>query len=172
MPRLSCIPPLLLAALCLTMGTALGTPVTLNADNPVYRNARYGFSLRLPPGKWHAVEADNGDGITALNGVDGDDDRAQVRAYGTLAHAVMEQGFKDVLAEETKRFAKVEATSADPSEGWFTLRGVDEKGQFMYEKCFFSSQASNLVIITVHPQQRPTFDLLVRTVEATFRPGF
>ncbi|MDO5674405.1 MAG: hypothetical protein Q4G66_05750 [bacterium] len=61
---------------------------------PHYANARYGFSLSLPPGEYQAKISDNGDGLSVEDGRG-----LLLRAYGTKCPGVLGQGFEEVLAE-------------------------------------------------------------------------
>ena len=158
-------------ALCLCAAPAWAERIYLNPNAPHYKNARYGFSVALPPGQWDVMEADNGDGITA-KGDESDPNSREIRAYGTMGYSVLGQDFAAALAEAEGEFATIERREADPAAGLFTLAGADKSGGLLYIRCFFGEEAANIVRIRCPDGWRAGFDTAVTYVEKSFKPGF
>ena len=143
--------------------------ILYNPDKPFYENERYGFSVSFPPGNtWDMYEAESGDGVTVRDM----DDEEKILVYGTREYVVLEQDFDTALAEEVKNFGNVEKKNIDSDKKWFTLSGTDKDGKLKYLKCFFGADAANLAIVTVSPNQKLSFEYIVKEIERSFKPGF
>ena len=143
----------------------------LNPDKPHYTNARYGFALTLPPGQWEVRESDNGDGITAKDG-ESDPKSREIRAWGTNSPGVLGQSLKDVLADAERDFASVTRREVDEAAARFTLAGTAKAGGQLYVRGFVSKEVANIVRVATPDGWQAGFDVAVRAVEASFKPGF
>lgn len=145
--------------------------IYLNPDAPHYKNARYGFSLTLPPGQWGVMEAANGDGITAKDD-ESDPTSREIRVWGTRSYSVLGQDFAAALAEAEGDFASIARREADAAAGRFTLAGTAKTGGLLYVRCFFDKEVANIARITAPDGWQAGFDAAVRAVESSFKPGF
>ncbi len=82
---------------------ALSASVEYDPENPVYSNSRYGFSLRLPPGKYDIFEADNGDGITVTGPKD-----FMLKAYGEMVMDDPAKSAEELVKYWAEYFGKVQ----------------------------------------------------------------
>ena len=145
--------------------------IYLNPNTPHYENARYGFSLTLPGGQWEVQEAANGDGFTAKDD-ESDPKSREVRAWGTNGPGVLGQSLKDVLADAEGDFASITRREVDEAAGRFTLSGAAKAGGQLYLRGFVGKEVANIVRVATPDGWQAGFDVAVRAVEASFKPGF
>ena len=145
--------------------------IYLNPNTPHYTNARYGFSLTLPGGQWEVKEAANGDGFTAKDD-ESDPKSREVRAWGTNSPGVLGQSLKDVLADAEGDFASITRREVDEAAGRFTLAGTAKAGGQLYVRGFVGKEVANIVRVATPDGWQAGFDVAVRAVEASFKPGF
>ncbi len=148
--------------------------IHLNPDAPSYTNARFGFAVVLPPGQWEVREAEGGDGITARDD-ESDANSREIRVYGTNSPGVLGQDFAAMLAEAEGGFANVtrrETDTTDAAHSRFTLAGTAKAGGLLYVRGFVGAEVANIARISAPDGWREGFDVAVRAVEASFKPGF
>ncbi|MBQ9578274.1 MAG: DUF1311 domain-containing protein [Ottowia sp.] len=145
--------------------------IYLNPNTPHYKNARYGFSLTLPGGQWEVKEATNGYGFTAKDD-ESDPKSREVRAWGTNSPGVLGQSLKDVLADAEGDFASITRREVDEAAGRFTLSGTAKAGGQLYVRGFVGKEVANIVRVATPDGWQAGFDVAVRAVEASFKPGF
>lgn len=132
--------------------------IVLDPAAPRYSNARYGFSLSLPPGEYQARSSDNGDGLRVQDG------RGLVLlAYGTMAPGALGQGFAAMLAELAQGFDTVTYRKTDAQAGWFVVSGY-RGGKIGYVKCFFRGSDACIVDISYPKADKARYDALVTSV--------
>ena len=154
----------------LGQGTALQR-IYLNPDKPHYKNARYGFALTLPGGQWEVREAANGTGMIAMDD-ESDPTSREVRAWGTNSPGVLGQSFKAALAEAEGGFASITRREVDEAAGRFTLAGAAKAGGLLYMRGFVGKEVANIARVAAPDGWQAGFDVAVKAVEASFKPGF
>lgn len=156
-------------ALCLAACAPI-IAAPLAEDAPRYVNARYGFSLLLPPGRWEATESANGDGA-ALRSPDWFG--VEVLAYGTTGYAALGKDFDAALEELSARFATVGHKEADRKRAVFSLWGVDKEGRTLFITCCMGKNAAQIVQVA-NEADAPAmaFEQVCAEIRRSFTPGF
>jgi len=159
-----------LVALCLLLGAAgcsesstpterptPPAPPTESPDSPsfeVYRNGRFGYSVKYPTECIPQPESQNGDGRVFLcpNG-------AELRVWGSWGglHDNAASAFK---AEKASRGnVTYELQKAD----WFVISGIQDK-QVYYEKQFVTENGVSAMQLRYPQSQKGQFDPLTTTI--------
>lgn len=148
--------PLVLALALLLALPALGAAT-------LYRNARYGFQIRVPEGFVAAPAPANEDGRT-------------FRQSGGRAELLV-WGWNNVLDEElAEALARAKADAGRPiafeSQGrkWYVLSWTDGR-QIVYQKAFLGQGSGAAFRLTYPVARKSAFDPIVRSLEKSFRPG-
>ncbi len=135
----------------------------------IYRNTRYGVSLRYPDRLFRLERSsDGGDGdlyvarsgsAKLLIGALRNRDRATPAAYRRMIEARSYRGF--------------DVTYRTGGQGWFVISGIGQ-GQIFYEKVMFSCGGAliNSFALVYDVAERNVFDRVVEGIEPTFRPDF
>ena len=134
-------------------------------DGTVYANARFGFTVAVPPGHFSLIESDNGSGITVLyrNGM-------ELRVYGSLNPMVFGTGCKDSFEEAKDLFDEVTYARLNEAKGWFVLSGYKD-GTIRYLKQFVGLQAANTAEMVYPKAKVKELNAFVNDVVKSFAPG-
>jgi hypothetical protein len=160
----------LLSLLCLTVLAEDASAQTVRNDQgwTVYRNERFGFSLRYPTNVFEVDKtSEAGDGQVFASR----DGEARL-LVGTLTN---EEGqspaaYQDFIAR--KSYAQYRIGYRRLAGSWFVLSGEGD-GKTFYEKVMFScgDRLINSFALIYPTDQRQLFDRIVEGIEASFRPG-
>ncbi len=121
---------------------SIAAQIKLDPELPVYLNARYKFSITLPPGEYDVFEADNGDGITVRDGKELD-----LRAYGAMDINIPPLDFDATIEKALENFDSVSHKELHREENTFVLIG--KKGNnFLTIKCIHRDGYNNWLWIT------------------------
>ncbi len=137
--------------------------VLLSEDKPFYHNARYDFSLELPPGKYMASESENSDGITIKDGKG-----FTLLAYGTRSYYVLEETFADAIRKTESEFDTVTDKKIDSDQKTFEITGL-KGGNLIHIKCYFKEKHANFLRITHGQSAHDTYTNLCNTALKTFK---
>ena len=136
------------------------------AQDLLYQNDRYGFTLKLPESDWQVQESANGDGATfSSKSFD-----SVVFAYGTNSYSVLGQDINAVLKDMRQQFAKVNHQDLKLKKGSFDLLGLTSDDKLQFIRAFFhKDQAIICILKTDMNQSGPFFDLIANAIRRSFK---
>ncbi len=134
-----------------------------------YVNARYGFSLNLPPWFYAAQEADNGDGVTIT-----DPTVLEIRAYGTMVMTPPES-FDALMKQWSTRIGHVKKRIVNKNEQWFFLEGVqklpadsEHSEKFTAVKVLYGPIVHKILHITYYGEPNTHYPSIIETAVQSF----
>jgi hypothetical protein len=140
------------------------SPVGESADGLMYKNERFGFSLRIPAALQAAQAPDNGDGMAFVSA----DGLTRLTASGSNQER---KPLSDLLAEAVAAVPG-RTTYKRIGTNWFVISWQDDHSrQIGYRKEFVGQANINEVEITYPIAQRTKYDSALSGMIRSFRPG-